>query len=546
MNPANILAYLAQIAIVVAVCAGLPRLLGLRSPGIHYAFWRTVLVVCLLLPIVQPWQPAEMAFVAAPGPRAPVTGTAGPEPAPTSRPETAAIDWFAALQVAAVAGLLARLVWLALGTLRLRRLRRRATDAAIGFDDLKSAIGTAPPILWSSDVRHPVTFGVFRPIILLPAAIKAIDLPAQRAIVAHELHHVRRRDWCWVIAEEIVRSVFWFHPAMWWLVSRVQLARETVVDELSILATNARRTYLDTLLAFADDTSLGSSPAFSARRHLFHRVMLLSKEGGMSSIRIAITSGALLVALAAGSWSAVNAFPLYGAAAALDQAPPRDSQYVGHRINIDFEEADLRTVLQVLATESKLNMIVDPQVQGRVNILLRDVPWDEALDRILRSNKLLYTVEGNTLRIGPVRVPGGAQSQEDRDRLRQKLLALGVNRPAATGGSLMSFMPQDYKQVVDQLIPVRLGGEIKPPKKLYDVKPVYPPIARASRVQGVVIVEAVLDATGRVAAVRVLRSIPLLDEAALDAVKQWQFEPALVDGQPRAVLMTTTVNFKLQ
>ena len=156
------------------------------------------------------------------------------------------------------------------------------------------------------------------------------------------------------------------------------------------------------------------------------------------------------------------------------------------------------------------------------------------------------TVATGTLRIGPVRVPGGAQSQEDRDRLRQKLLALGVNRPAATGGSLMSFMPQDYKQVVDQLIPVRLGGEIKPPKKLYDVKPVYPPIARASRVQGVVIVEAVLDATGRVAAVRVLRSIPLLDEAALDAVKQWQFEPALVDGQPRAVLMTTTVNFKLQ
>lgn len=60
------------------------------------------------------------------------------------------------------------------------------------------------------------------------------------------------------------------------------------------------------------------------------------------------------------------------------------------------------------------------------------------------------------------------------------------------------------------------------------------------------IVEAVLDAGGRVAAVRVLRSIPLLDEAALEAVRQWQFEPALVDGQPRAVLMTATVNFSLR
>ena len=129
---------------------------------------------------------------------------------------------------------------------------------------------------------------------LLPIALKSADAAAQRAVVAHELHHVKRRDWGWVVAEEIVRSVFWFHPAMWWLVSRVQLARETVVDELSILATNARRTYLDTLLAFADDTGLASSPAFSARRHLFHRVMLLSKEGEMSSIRVAVASCVLI------------------------------------------------------------------------------------------------------------------------------------------------------------------------------------------------------------------------------------------------------------
>ena len=127
-----------------------------------------------------------------------------------------------------------------------------------------------------------------------------------------------------------MRSVFWFHPAMWWLVSRVQLARETVVDELSILVTNARRTYLDTLLAFADDTGLGSSPAFSARRHLFHRVMLLSKEGEMSSIRVAVGSGVLIVALGAGTLGRRQAFPLYGERSRRRrrrraiQKPPRD------------------------------------------------------------------------------------------------------------------------------------------------------------------------------------------------------------------------------
>src|SRR4029453_2678602 len=99
--------------------------------------------------------------------------------------------------------------------------------------------------------------------------------------------------WGWIFAEELIRSVFWFHPAVWWLVSRVQLARETVVDELSILVTNARRTYLDALLAFADDSTISPSPAFSARRHLFHRVMLLSKEGEMSSLRVTVGSAVL-------------------------------------------------------------------------------------------------------------------------------------------------------------------------------------------------------------------------------------------------------------
>jgi TonB family protein len=452
-------------------------------------------------------------------------------PAPAQAP--AAIDWSAILPVVAAAGLTARLAWLALGGLRLRRLRRGGTDAAIGFDDLKSAIGTAPPILWSSEVRHPVTFGVFRPVVLLPAAIKAIDLPAQRAIVAHELHHVRRRDWSWVIAEEVVRSVFWFHPAMWWLVSRVQLARETVVDELSILSTNARRTYLDTLLAFADDTGLVSSPAFSARRHLFHRVMLLSKEGGMSSIRIAITSCALAVALAAGSWSAVSAFPLYGAAAQ-DQAPPRDP------ISADAQARRAQEFWEKAAKDTSLTPA------QKLDTVLKGIA---AADRALAANP--YHRDALIWKSTLLRLQALDADPADRVKLVNdaevlRKVAMALSEPRQPGGNVMAFMPEEYKRVVDELMPVRMGGEIKPPKKIYDVKPLYPPTAQVERVQGVVIVETVLDATGRIAAARVLRSIPLLDEAALEAVRQWQFEPPLVDGQPRAVLMTTTVNFSLR
>ena len=79
-----------------------------------------------------------------------------------------------------------------------------------------------------------------------------------------------------------------------------------------------------------------------------------------------------------------------------------------------------------------------------------------------------------------------------------------------------------------------------------NVKPVYPPIAQSARVQGVVIIEATIGPDGRVKDAKVLRSIPLLDQAALDAVKQWEFTPTLLNGVPVPVIMTVTVNFTLQ
>ena len=79
---------------------------------------------------------------------------------------------------------------------------------------------------------------------------------------------------------------------------------------------------------------------------------------------------------------------------------------------------------------------------------------------------------------------------------------------------------------------------VSPPMKIHDVKPVYPAIARAANVQGVVIMEARVEPDGSVSEATVIKSIPLLDQAALDAVKQWRFTPTLMNGVPVAVIMT--------
>jgi TonB family protein len=93
--------------------------------------------------------------------------------------------------------------------------------------------------------------------------------------------------------------------------------------------------------------------------------------------------------------------------------------------------------------------------------------------------------------------------------------------------------------------PVRVGGAIRTPVKTKDVRPAYPAEAQSARVQGVVILETVIGPDGKVQSARVLRSIPLLDQAAIDAVRQWEFTPTVLNGVAVPVLMTVTVQFTL-
>ena len=94
--------------------------------------------------------------------------------------------------------------------------------------------------------------------------------------------------------------------------------------------------------------------------------------------------------------------------------------------------------------------------------------------------------------------------------------------------------------------PVRVADLPVAPRKVVDVRPVYPDIARMAQKEGTVVMEAVLDPTGRVTQLRVIQSVPLLDQAAIDAVRQWRYTPSTLGGHPVSVLMSITITFKLQ
>jgi protein TonB len=145
--------------------------------------------------------------------------------------------------------------------------------------------------------------------------------------------------------------------------------------------------------------------------------------------------------------------------------------------------------------------------------------------------------------VAPVEVPQEIKPEETLDLGVEGGVAGGVEGgvPGGVVGGVVGGLPD----VPPPQQAVRVGGQIKEPKKLKDVKPVYPDIARQARVQGIVILECTISPQGKVTDVKVLRSIPLLDEAAKEAVRQWVYTPTLLNGVPVPVIMTVTVNFKL-
>ena len=143
----------------------------------------------------------------------------------------------------------------------------------------------------------------------------------------------------------------------------------------------------------------------------------------------------------------------------------------------------------------------------------------------------------------PIDAPDGVAPEVEVDRP-----PFETTGPDVIGGDIEDAIPPPpvVVQQVTPPAPVRVGGVIRTPQKTRDVSPVYPQMAVIARVQGIVIVEATIGVDGQVTNARILRSVPLLDQAAIDAVRQWQFTPSHLNGVPVPVIMTVTVNFTLK
>jgi TonB family protein len=629
----NLVTYSFQIGLVVGLAGFVPALLRLRWPGAKLIFWQILLAACLLLPLMRPWRQEVIAAVGRP---VSTTVAVAVSTAPATRP-TMPRSEMALLLLAA--GTLIRLSWLGVGFWRLRKYRLHAR--LLGLH-------SGCPTFLSDEIASPVTFGWRKPVVLLPARFPELDQRIQDAILCHELLHVERHDWLFTLSEEVIRAIFWFHPAIWWLLGEIQLTREQAVDSQAIERTAARDEYVDALLAIAGakpQMDLALAPLFLRKRHLKQRVMSIFKEVRMSKTRLISRLAMGLAILAAACWIVTGTFPLAaapqmvndaagvtvdtGAAALLHRAPvhyPESAQKKGIQGTVtveatldgsgnvsdarvlsgpdDLRKAALQSVLQWhfkgAAAGTTRTVSIAFQLPRRLGPsepptaeANSPTPPEKQISAELRAKVAEARAQQPNVEqyVGQLRSgsPTGTQRLKSitviglSDRMRDELLSKlpfhegdtlpngwNVALGAAVGafdehlliGVRSSTLQRDGTRLAtgsEAEITITApnapssnttvsefqaftGGAAKIVRMVH---PSYPPEAKAAGISGVVKFNAIIAADGTVKNLEVISGHPLLVPAALDAVKQWVYQPALLNGNPVEVKTEISVNFTL-
>jgi len=414
-----------------------------------------------------------------------------------------------------------------LGLIGLRRL----TAAAAPVDDerwlslrdeIAAGLGVRRrvPLLWANMAVG--TWGLLRPRIVLPAEALAWDDARARAVLAHELAHVRRGDWAVQVAADTLRAVFWFNPLSWIVARRLRDESERACDD-AVLDTGVQNaTYASHLLDIAR-ASRGAAPAAAmamARSSTLEgriTAMLnptIDRRLPSRNVRLATVVALLVVACAA----AVRV-----AAQVAGPAPLQGTVY-------DASGGVLPGVEMALVNEQGIKWCTPTDGEGRFEfapvgagkyVLEATIPGLRTLNQAIVLERPKDWTRILTMQVGEL----------------QETIQVTARRPrtpvapanAATAG------------------PVRVGGNIKPPKKVAHVNPIYPESMRAAGLEGVVKLDVLIATDGTLASVRVLNSEahPDFGVAASAAVRQWKFTPTLLNGQAVEVAMTVSMSFSL-
>ena len=421
---------------------------------------------------------------------------------------------------------------------RVRRIRRDATPLETSpWPDVVRALSQrlgvtrAVALLRSTAVDVPSVIGWLRPMIVVPASALAHLSPAElEAILAHELAHIRRGDYLVNALQCVVEILLFYHPAVWWVSRQIRREREHCCDDVAVTVATDRVTFANALATLEELQP--KAPAFALRAtggDLLTRIRRLLHPEPPTHSKF---SGGFVMAIAFGV--------LLVAVTVLDPVAqtmqPDRGRLVGSVRDQQGGVIPGATVSVSMPGETNPSTTVS---NARGEFVIADLPAG--------PYELWVSLTGFRTAGVKARVQAGRDSVVIVDlQLGTLAETLTVAAAPPAPGMTTATPPRVQKGRDVPPTPIRVGGDITEPKKIFHVAPVYPPEAAAARVEGQVIIAATIGTDGTVTFARVVSSLPMLDEAALAAVRQWRFTPTLLNRVPMAVTMTVAVNFTLR
>jgi TonB family protein len=410
--------------------------------------------------------------------------------------------------------------WFLLGFARVRRIRRAGVPADFPVE-------ACTPVLVSAAAPVPMACGLWRPTVVLPASARYWPEERLSTVLLHEAMHIRRKDLLTQVLGQIACCLYWFHPLVWFAARQLAAERERACDD-AVLASGVLATDYATHLMELAQTMGGRTvfaPAMAESSNLEKRIRALldsrrNRRPLTPKTALAIAAGVVVLLL---PMAAVEA-----------QAPPSAGPIVlaGNVSDPTGAVTPLCTV-----TASSLD---DPN----------------ATPVTTRTNAVgVYTFAGlppGRYRIG-FSLPGFAvttlnvtlaagQAPTEADvhlsvgQVREVVTVRG-QRPATSNAKPATATPQR----------IRVGGNVQAARLTVQVPPIYPPESQQAGISGAVVVSALISKTGEPENLQVVS--PYADahlaQAALDAVQQWRYQPALLNGEPVEVLTQITVDFRL-
>lgn len=391
---------------------------------------------------------------------------------------------------------------------------------------LRSIMGAArgrPPILNSARVKGPLVAGWWRPVILLPENAASWSVSRRRAVLAHEAAHIRRYDPAILLAAQVATALYWFHPLTWLAAARLRAESERACDDTALRLGLRPSGYAGHLLELACRLDAQLAIPMATTSHLESRVKSILDPKTNRNVpsravwfaAVALTAALLspLAILTVRAQSFGNGGTIEGIV-----SDPTGACIPNAQVTVIGSETGARQSTTANATGGYAFTNLAPGY---------------------------YTVEVRTPGFAPFRldnqaVVAGGKLEADAHlivgHLTERLTV------AAQGTPKIQAAPK-----VSAAGPVRVGGNVQAARITRQVSPDYPEDLRTQGIEGTVVLSAIVSKEGVPIDLKILQNGGNAEfaTAAIDAVRQWSYQPTLLNGMPIDALTTIQIDFKL-